>query len=243
MSSGNFIIAQILGLTATLILCLSYTVKNKKTFLLLSFFGETVYGLSFIFVNSLGTGLIALLSCLQSICFYFYDKKGIVMPKLIALIFATSFVLVGVSLMQTLWDLIPVILYVWFTFSLYQTEVKSIRIMYVIPNTILAVYDIVVMAYASAFEDGFEALFLLSVILIDLVKTQKIKNNKLKRATLTKQNSISKKFMGVKFNLRSAIFETETSDNQVSRKYISRRKFMHIPSFFLQYVRPKLPQH
>ena len=73
MSSGNFIIAQILGLTATLILCLSYTVKNKKTFLLLSFFGETVYGLSFIFVNSLGTGLIALLSCLQSICFYFYD--------------------------------------------------------------------------------------------------------------------------------------------------------------------------
>ena len=50
---------------------------------------------------------------------------------------------------------------------------KVIRLMYVLPNILLAIYDLMVMAYASAFEDGIEAIFLISIIIIDFIKSKK----------------------------------------------------------------------
>ena len=63
MSTVSEVLAQVFGLTATLMLCLSYTVKTKKTFLFFSLVGEVAYGLTFVFVNSIGAGLIVFLSC------------------------------------------------------------------------------------------------------------------------------------------------------------------------------------
>ena len=70
MLSVNFIMSQIMGLLATLILCSSYVVKNKEKFLFLGIVGDLVYGLSFVFVNSIGTGIITILSCIQFFDFY-----------------------------------------------------------------------------------------------------------------------------------------------------------------------------
>lgn len=212
MLSVNFIIAQILGFTSALILCSSYIVKNKKSFLLLGIFGDVVYGLSFVFVNSLGTGIIALLSCLQSTAFYFFEKKNKVMPKWIAGIFAVSFVWIGVKTVSTYWDIIPIVIYVWYTFALYIKDIEKIRIMYFIPNVILVAYDIVVTAYASALEDGFEATFLAVLIVTDYAKSSKLKINLKKSATL-KSNSKSTLFWGVRDDLQSTKSAFETSDN------------------------------
>ncbi|MCI7002884.1 MAG: YgjV family protein [Clostridia bacterium] len=216
MLSVNFVIAQLLGLASALILCSSYIVKNKKTFLLLGIFGDIVYGLSFVFVNSLGTGIITLLSCLQSTSFYFFEKKNKVMPKLIAGIFAISFVVIGAKTASTYWDIIPIVIYVWYTFVLYVKDVEKIRKLYFIPNAILIAYDIVVTAYASAFEDGFEATFLAILIVKDYVKSSRLKINLRKCATL-KFNSKTTLFWGVYYNLQSTKLSFETSDNHNSR--------------------------
>lgn len=173
MSNVNFIIAQCLGVTATFILCLSYMVKNKKSFLLISLLGDVVYGISFIFVNSFGAGLIVLLSCVQNLFFYYYSKLGKQTPIAISITFILLFVISGVSTFNTLWDIIPIVTYIWFTIVLYFKDMKVIRLMYVLPNILLAIYDLMVMAYASAFEDGIEAIFLISIIIIDFIKSKK----------------------------------------------------------------------
>ena len=242
MFNVNFIIAQLLGLTATFILCYSYLSKTKKEFLFLSLIGDMVYGLSFIFVNSLGTGLITLLSCLQSVCFLFYEKKKTTMPKVFAFMFIVSFVIVGILNMETMLDIIPIITYIWFTITLYMENIKMLKIMFIIPNLVLAVYDVMVMAYANAFEDCFEALFLASAIIIDYVKYKKNNYGKEKRATLNKQNSILNKLMGVKFNLQSDLFNVGTSDDQLTHKQATKGIWW-INHLILQNEHPKLPQH
>ena len=175
MSNVNFLIAQVLGGIATLILCLSYLVKSKKNFLLLGLFGDIAYGMAFLFVGSWGAGIIALLSCVQNLFFYYYDKKQELLPKGIALTFIFMFVFACILTWSSIWDIIPLACYVWYTFVLYMSDVKMIRAMYFVPNALSVVYDIMVMAYASAFEDGIEAMFLLVMIIVDFVKNHKPK--------------------------------------------------------------------
>ncbi len=215
MSYVSFIIAQILGLTATVVLCLSYTVKDKKKFLILGFFGDIVYGLTFIFVNSWGAGVITLLSCLQSLCFYLYDKKHKKMPKTIAFIFVVAFIVAGVCDFSSYWDLIPIFSYSWFTIALYFDDVEAIRLIYIVPNMLQIVYDLVVMAYANAIEDGLETAFLIAVTILAYVKSRKtIKKPAFKFATLKKFKRLMSRIIGVEdFDLQSATHKVKTSDN------------------------------
>ena len=106
--------------------------------------------------------------------------------------------------------------------------------MFFIPNVILVAYDIVVTAYASAFEDGFEATFLAVLIVTDYAKSSKLKINLRKSATL-KSNSKSTLFWGVKDNLQSTKSAFETSDNH-NGKY-----GMHLVPRFLKIEYPIPP--
>lgn len=211
MISVNFIIAQILGFVATLALCSSYLAKSKKGYLLFSILGDIVYGLSFVFVDALGTGIITILSCLQSIAFYLFERKGKVMPKWIAAMFAATFIVVGTVTATSVLDIIPIATYVWFTFTLYAKNMDKLKLLSVLPNAILVVYDIAVTAYASAFEDGFEATFLAVIIVTDYAKSLKIKKDSRNCATL-KSNSKPNWILGAYKSLQSAKLDFETSD-------------------------------
>lgn len=215
MSNVNFILAQILGLTSTIFLCLSYAVKNKKTFLILSLLGDIIYGLTFVFVNSWGAGIITLLSCLQYVIVICYENKQKQLPKYIAFIFIVGFIVAGLYDFNNLWDIVPIITYIWFTIVLYAKDLGKIRIMYLIANILLTVYDTMVMAYANAFEDGIESICLVVMIAISYHKSKSVTVSKTQNtATLTKKLQLSFGVIGVKnFDLQSAKRKVITSDN------------------------------
>ena len=113
MSDVNFMLAQIFGTTATILLCSAYFVKSRKKFLLLGLCGDLTYGLTFIFVNSWGAGLITLLSCLQTILAIIYENKDKKFPKLFALFFIPGFIILGLMDYNSFIDIIPIITYIW----------------------------------------------------------------------------------------------------------------------------------
>ena len=192
MINVNFIIAQVLGVVATLIMCMSYNAENKKNFLFLGLFGDVIYGITFLFIGSLGAGIIAIVSCLQYLLISFFDKKSRQIPKIIVLMFITIFIVIGYFMMESYWDIIPIVTYVWFSIILCFKDIKTIKIMYVFPNVLLTIYDFMVMAYASALEDGFEAIYLLVMTNIEFIKTRKKQEITIKNAT---QKKLSYNFM------------------------------------------------
>lgn len=170
MLSANFIIAQTLGATSSFFLCMSYLVKNKKQFLLYSIIGDILYGTSFIFVNSVGTAIITFLSCLQTLCFYYFEIKNETLPKWMALLFTLCFIVVGVVNLKTIWDILPIVVYIYYTFTLYNKDLNKLKLMFIIANIILVIYDVLVTAYTNALEDFFEATFLIIILATDYLK-------------------------------------------------------------------------
>ena len=229
MSNVYFIFAQIFGGIATLILCLSYVVKSKKGFLLMGLFGDIMYGMSFLFVGSWSAGVIALLSCLQFFFVYYFEKRNKKLPKIIASVFIVMFIVAGALTWNSAWDIIPLASYIWYTFALYIDDVKSIRLVYVLPNALLVVYDIMVMAYASAFEDGIEALFLITIILADFVKSTMLK----KKIISSSKAQFVKKSKGTIFcSLQSAYSQIRKVNNFYMSKIAKDQwNTFRIPSF------------
>ena len=229
MSNVYFIFAQIFGGIATLILCLSYVVKSKKGFLLLGIFGDIAYGMSFLFVGSWSAGVIALLSCLQFFFVYFFEKKNKTMPKIIAFLFIVIFIGVGSLTWNSAWDIIPLASYIWYTLTLYIKDVKSIRLMYILPNILLVVYDIMVMAYASAFEDGIEALFLGIMIILDFIK---VTLSKRKVIANLKAQIVNKSKGTIFCSLQSAYSQLRKVNNYYMSKIAKNQwNTFSIPSF------------
>lgn len=211
MTDVNSILSQVLGLIATLMLLSSYLVKSKKLFLILGFLGDVAYGLTFIFVNSLGAGLITLLSCVQNLTFYLFERKGSEPPRLVGLTFIVLFITMGIINFSTIFDIIPILCYSYFTIALYCNELQSIKAMYILPNIMLVFYDIMVMAYANAFEDGIEAGFLIITTLIKYIQSKQSKGSK-KVATL--KTTLSHECIG-DYTFQSSVPRT-TGDNHIA---------------------------
>ena len=211
MSTVSELLAQVFGLTATLMLCLSYTVKTKKTFLFFSLVGEVAYGLTFVFVNSIGAGLIVFLSCVQSLVYYLYEAKSKQAPKTLGFLFVAGFIIFGSINFNTVFDIIPILTYSWCTIALYKKNLDSIKVMYLLPNILLVIYDIMVMAYANALEDGIESIIIL-LSLIDFKKIfVKIQSHK-KVATLINKIGAGLRFENL-INIQSTAKMLSTSDN------------------------------
>ena len=170
MLSTNFITAQILGIISSFFLCISYIVKNKKHFLLFSILGDIIYATSFLFVNSVGTAIITFLSCLQTLCFYYFEIKNEKLPIWIAFLFILCFIVVGVVNLNTIWDVLPIVVYIYYTFTLYNKDLNKLKLMFIIANIILVIYDVLVTAYTNALEDFFEATFLIIILTTDYLK-------------------------------------------------------------------------
>lgn len=203
--------SQVLGLIATLALLISYLVKSKKLFLILGFIGDVAYGLTFIVVNSLGAGLITLLSCVQNLTFYIFEKKGIKPPRFIGFIFIALFLAVGIINFNVVYDIIPILCYTYFTIALYCEKVESIKAMYILPNILQAFYDIMVMAYANAFEDIIETTFLIFTTVSQMIKSKQSNGSK-KTATL--KTTLSHEYIG-DFTFQSSV-PRKTGDNHIA---------------------------
>lgn len=236
MLSANFIIAQLLGFMALLVYCLSYVVKSRTKFLLFATVAEMLYALPFLFLGSIGMGIISIVSCIQNLCFFLYEKKGGKMPTWQIWTFVSAFTLIGLFTAETVWDILPIISNVVLTFVFNMKDMKKFRLYHFIPSLLLLVNDIFVKAYANAIEDGFEATFLAVMIALDCVRSHGFKT-KIKSATLNKIQSRLFWKMGVINNLQSTENNLDTGDNQV----LFTLKETFVPMVFLKRETPIPP--
>ncbi len=199
----------------------------------MGFIGDVVYGLTFVFVNSWGAGIITLLSCVQNIVVLLCENHNKQMPKAIAGVFILSFVIVGLSDFSSGWDIIPIATYAWFTIALYLKDISKIKLMYLLANISLATYDVMVGAYANAFEDGIEAVFLMSMVITDAIKSGKIYNGKPYVTATLKMRRLFNGVIGVKhFDLQSAIKKVLTSDTHNKEKKLTLNSVITLRPYY-----------
>ena len=70
----KFIVSQILGGIALILICISYFVKKKSHFLTLQIVADAFYASSYLLLDVFSAGVITLISIVRCVVIYFGEK-------------------------------------------------------------------------------------------------------------------------------------------------------------------------
>ena len=160
----NFILAQIMGGIALLIVLISIFSKDKKYYFAMQVVANVFYALSFIFNGGLVAGINSLISVMRVLILYIFERKKITPPKYLILVFSACYVTIGAIFFARPLDVITMITPIMFTVAMWMKNMQLVRYMMILPNVLLSIYALLLQVYTSAILDAIEALVLIIAI-------------------------------------------------------------------------------
>jgi hypothetical protein len=146
----NYIISQVVGLVAIIIIIIGYSVNTKKKQLLLSIFANIFISISFLFLGTYVACIGIIISTIRTIIFFIYELKFKQVPTWLISIIFLVLIFNSSILMESLWDLVPMFSLMLFTLGFRIRRLVYMRLFFIIPLIMFFVYDIVIFAYSDA---------------------------------------------------------------------------------------------
>ena len=167
----EFILAQIFGGIALLLVVVSYFWKDKKVFLMLQVVANIFYGLSFVFSSALVFGINSFISIVRVIVLYVYEKKNMPPPIYLVIPFVLSYLTVGIIFYQQPIDIIGIFTPMLFTIAMWMKNMQLVRYLMLLPNALLVLSALLYSAYTTALLDAVEiAAIVVAIITFHLKK-------------------------------------------------------------------------
>lgn len=154
----NFIISQVMGGIALILVFISYFLNNKIHFLIFYIIGNIFYALSYIFINALVAGINSCFSIIRCIIIYIYDRQEKKIPWFYLPIFSFLYIAVGIVFFENYYDIIVMITPILFTLAMMMENMELLRYFMIIPNLMLVFYGILNGVYTSAVLDFIEVI-------------------------------------------------------------------------------------
>lgn len=175
----QFIISQILGGIALILVCISYFC-NKKIFLLIQTLANIFYGAGFIVSLSLVAGINTFVSIIRTTLYFIFEKRNKEIPKYFILIFAIVYITVGIIFFKSPWDIITIISPILFTTAMAFKKMIVVNLLMLLPNLMLLSFCLGNAFYTSAVLDAIEAIIIVVAILTYVIKKYKEKKTLMK---------------------------------------------------------------
>ena len=171
---ANFIISQVFGSIALLLVCVSYSFNNKKIFLFYQILANIFYSASFLSLNVLVGGANTIISTIRVFVLYFYEKKDKNPPIYLFLLFFSLYLASGLLLYQKSLDILAICSYEIFNIAMFVRDINFTRILMIPPNVMIAIYNLLNMTYANAILDFIEVVVLIfAVVKFNLLSRKK----------------------------------------------------------------------
>lgn len=153
----NIILAQIIGLIG--LVCSSLAVNQGKKDKILAFqlLANALYFFEYLLLDATSAGLICFLAVFR--CFTFYkldqnDKRSV--SALV--IFEVLALIIGIFTYNGLISLLPIIIFILYTYATWQNNLKLFRIVAFIVPICWVIYNLRVLAYVSAISSFIEMI-------------------------------------------------------------------------------------
>ncbi len=140
----NFIIAQIIGILALIILMLSFQKNEKKLLLKYQIISSFLYALQYVFLGAYTGSLMNLTCMVRNFIFNKYNNKKVPIHWLIIIVIL-MIVFLLISYIRTI-SLLPMLAVVLYSIAVWYGNLKLIRCTEVISCTLFIVYNIRVLA-------------------------------------------------------------------------------------------------
>ena len=167
----EFIISQVLGFIALILVCIGYFVKSRQTFLLIQIVANIFYAGAFLVQSSLVGGIITLISTLRCVYLLICEKKNFQKTLYFLPVFIVLYVVTTVLLFENISDIIPIVTATMFTLAFYIKDLQTTRYICILPNLLLIFYNVLCLTFTSALLDFVEVV----VLIIAIVKFSKQK--------------------------------------------------------------------
>lgn len=169
----EFILAQIFGGVALILVCISYFLKKKVNFLILQIFADVFYAGAFFVVGANVAGIVTAISIVRNITLFFKEKYDLKYIDYTVFIFIALYVVFTILFWNGILDIIPLISSILFALCFMIKDLQKMRYFLIIPNAIVLVYNILCTTYTSAVLDFIEII----VIIVALINFNKNNQN------------------------------------------------------------------
>ncbi len=173
----EFILAQVFGGIALVIVCVSYFLKSKGSFLVSQIISDVFYSLAFFVVGEFVGGSIVCVSILRCIYIYFAENKNFKYMHHLLPIFIAAYVVLTAVFWENAFDLMPLFSSILFTIGYVMKNLQAMRCLLIVPNVVLVVYNILSTTYVSAALDFVEVVVIICAILKFYFEEKKQKKN------------------------------------------------------------------
>lgn len=169
----NIIIAQVFGITALIASCVGYFFNDKFKFLIVQIVVDIFYAASFLMVGAYSAGIITLVSIFRIIYIFIAEKKNLKNTFQYLQIFILIYTTIGVVCWKEPFDFIPIITSSLFTMNFAIKDLKKLKLLLIVPNVILILYNILVKTYSNALLDLIDSLALIVAVIKSFVDSKK----------------------------------------------------------------------
>ena len=169
----SFIIAQIFGAIALVLTAISVHFKRKEEIIICSILANISVSIQFFLLRAITGGIISIINTIRGIVFYIYKKKDKKAPIFILILFEVIAVISGIISWQDYWSIIPIFNTTFYTYSLWQDNIKVIRIATALVGFTWAIYDLIVKAFVGFVQESLQ--FFSSIIALYRFKNCKSK--------------------------------------------------------------------
>lgn len=143
-----FILSQIIGLLAIICWVMSIQQKNKEKILMNQMFANTLYTIQYVLLGAYSASAMNITSAIRSLVFY-NDEKKHKQSKLTGSILIAAIIIIGIITYSSPISTIPILITIAYTYSVWQSNLKITRIIFIIAAIIWIYYNLKVGAYVS----------------------------------------------------------------------------------------------
>lgn len=169
----EFVLAQIFGIVALVLICIGYFLKKKSNFLIIQVVANLFYAASFLMLDAKAAGIITLISLVRCIYIYFAEKYNFKYIYHFLSVFFVFYVLATIFFWSTPFDFVPLITSTLFTIGFALKNMQQMKYVLIIPNVMLVVYNILTKTYTNALLDLLETVVLVVAIIKDAKENKK----------------------------------------------------------------------
>ena len=178
MLTVSYILSQLFAIIYYIIFAITYYMKNKKTILVLGVISIFIHSISYALLGgwtAVAMGLVAVLRNLIFISEEKKDKKNNIILYTLYLITISS----GIFTYDSIFSVFPVIATILYTYSIWQSNTKTYKLLGVITGILCTIYNIYIKSIFGLIAEFVLTICSLHGYIIDLkgVKNEKIIKN------------------------------------------------------------------
>ncbi len=152
------IFAQVMGVFAIITWVMSIILKNKKDIILSQVVANAIYSVEYTILKADSAASMNFLSFIRLIIYYIFARKNKELPKIILIVFSFLVIVLGIFTYNGLLSIIPIIITLFYTYSLWQDNLKITRIIYVVSAFIWIYYNFQVGAFVGIIGNMLEII-------------------------------------------------------------------------------------